>query len=907
LPLPAPQPPAPEPPAPEPLSDASAAAEAPEQALLAPSEVVVTVDRRRKNLQDYSGTAAAFSESQLSSLGVANVRDLPVMVPGLQIGTQESGTNIYIRGIGSDNNTELGDPAVALHVDGVYMPRARGVSAMFFDIARVEVNSGPQGTLRGRNATGGSINIITNQPNLDEVQANAQATFGNYSERAYEGMLNLPVVSGKLGLRVAAKSETHDPYWENAGPLYDLRGAQDANDYALRVTAKYRPMPALELTIAYDFTHEGGTGTIGANFNAALNRVDDAGTPLDTTDDSIIPFDPADVSNPRRIYERGIQPSARLNHQGIRAAATLDAGPVLFEALASYRDLDFKQFNGSSAGAVVPGIDISGINPDNWGGSNQREGKSKSTIAELRAYAPDDQRLRWTVGGFFFYEKQSTFLGQVTDPVAAAGGAEFDMPSTIGWSGAGYADATFDVASALRVLGGLRVTKEHKDREGGFWGVWNGLPPNGSIPAISNPNASLGRFGTEGFEYKGFARPNLSRASDSVEDRVNLFLDGIRSFGARDEVPLALCNDPPAAAAGEPANPRIALNDEGNFRCQNGIRPEVEAAPNIFSVTPQNNHVDNTFVDYRVGLEYDVGADHLLYATFSTGHKAAGFNDTQSFANVPLFNSEYGPEALYAVELGSKNVLLDRALRLNGAAFYYAYSGMQFQTIVPVEKDPDPTDNVGPPGSAVRQNAAETTQVFGADIDGTLRLPAGLEAQLHVLLMDARFSDGTYVNDSRLSLGSNSNAQVDLGGNWLPRASPATLNYQLSQLIFSAAGSFDWMIQGQTRGTHYFTVYNGDGTRLVKPGPDFLVAPADMAAYQAAVNNLQRFNDVQRTYTVFNVGAGWKHPDGRLSVSAFVNNVFNITYANTIISTNAINNRYYNNQRLAGVRVRVDW
>jgi iron complex outermembrane receptor protein len=900
----APPPAAPEP---EPPREDSSAADPAGDALLAPTEVVVTVDRRSKNLQDYSGTAAAFSESQLSRVGVSNVRDLPALVPGLQIGTQESGTNIYIRGIGSDNNTELGDPAVALHVDGVYLPRARGVSVMFFDIRRVEVNSGPQGTLRGRNATGGSINVITNPPNLDEVQADAQATLGSYAERAYEGMLNLPLVAGQLGLRLAAKSETHDPYWENAGPLYDLRGAQDANDYALRVSAKYQPIRALELTLGYDFLHEGGTGSIGANFNAALNRTNDGGTPLDTSDDSIIPFNPADVDNPRRIYERGIEPSAKLDHQGLRAAATWDAGSVLFDALASYRDLSFKQFNGSSAGAVVPGIDISGINPDNWGGSNQREGKSKSTIAELRAYAPDTDRLRWTLGGFFFYEKQSTFLGQVNDPVAATGGAEFDMPSTIGWSGAGYADATFDVADTLRVLGGVRLTKEHKDREGGFWGVWNGLPPNGSIPGIANPSASLGRFGTEGFEYKGFARPNLSPAGDSVSDRVNLFLDGIRSFGARDEVPIALCNDPAATAAGQPSNPRIALDEQGNFRCQNGIRPEVQTASNIFSVVPQNNHVDNTFVDYRVGLEYDLAADHLLYVTFSTGHKAAGFNDTQSFTNRPLFNSDYGPETLYAVELGSKNLMLARALKLNAAAFYYAYTGMQFQTIVPVEKDPDPNDNVGPPGSAVRQNARETTHLFGADLDATYHLPAGLEADLHVLLMDARFSDGTYVNDSRLALGSNSNAQVDLGGNWLPRASPYTINFALSQLIVTAAGAFDWEIQGQTRGTHYFTVYNGDGTRLVKPGPAFSVAPADMAAYQLALNNLQRFDDVQRTYTVFNAGAGWKHPEGRLSLSAFVNNVFNMTYANTIISTNAINNRYFNNQRLAGVRVRIDW
>src|SRR5690606_15000117 len=121
------------------------------------AEVVVTVDRRTKNLQDYSGVASAFSEKKLESLGITNVRELSTQVPGLKIANQEGSTEIFIRGVGSDNNTELGDPAVALHIDGVYIPRPRGLGTAFFDIERVEVSSGPQGTLRGRNALAGTV------------------------------------------------------------------------------------------------------------------------------------------------------------------------------------------------------------------------------------------------------------------------------------------------------------------------------------------------------------------------------------------------------------------------------------------------------------------------------------------------------------------------------------------------------------------------------------------------------------------------------------------------------------------------------------------------------------------------------------------------------------------------------
>ena len=128
---------------------------------------------------------------------------LPILVPGLQIGVQEGNTEVYIRGVGSDNNTELGDEAVAIHLDGVYLPRPRGVGSMFFDVERVEVNSGPQGTVRGRNAMGGAVNIVSKRPKLEEFGADAEATFGTFAQRRYQGMVNIPI--GKaLAVRAAA-------------------------------------------------------------------------------------------------------------------------------------------------------------------------------------------------------------------------------------------------------------------------------------------------------------------------------------------------------------------------------------------------------------------------------------------------------------------------------------------------------------------------------------------------------------------------------------------------------------------------------------------------------------------------------------------------------------------------------
>jgi iron complex outermembrane recepter protein len=882
-------------------------------------EVVVTVDRRQKNLQKYSGTASAFTERQLTTLGITSVRQLSSMVPGLQIGTQEGSTEVFIRGIGSDNNSEHGDPATALHIDGIYIPRPRGLGSMFFDIERVEVNSGPQGTLRGRNALAGSVNIVSVKPKLGEFGANAEATFGTFSLRRFQGMVNVPL-GDTIALRAAGFSEIRDPYWINAGQVYDIRPAEDADNYALRGQARWQPTRALNILVGYDVTNERGTGWSGTNFHEYLTAEDTNGTP-DQGDDVAIPLQVEDIDNPRRVNYFGMQPHMELKHEGVRAEVTFDAGPVLFELLGSYRDLHYEHNTGSSDGLVwedpdgagpLPGYDWSraNFNPDAFGQSFSIT-ESKSYVAELRAFAPDTARLRWTVGGFFFREDQQAFLGQTNDPANGYGGQEFMMKDVPSGSVAAYADATFDVAESFRVLGGARVTREFKDRKNGFWGQWGGIPGG----ADTDPIVGTGRFGTEGFRYENFDRSIITLpAASTVEDRVNLFLNGIESFGSRDQVPQVLCNDPPAAAAGAEQLPRLNPGPNGGFECAFGVNDALgEDAFNI-SVTPQNNHDENTFFDWRLGAEYDLATNSMLYATVSTGHKAGGYNDTLNIGGgQPLYNSTYDPESVLAFELGSKNMFNDRKIRLNASAFLYRYSDMVFQILREVIADPDPNDMTDVSSSTSVRDNATNANIMGLDVDFVYALPAGLEAEVHALIMDARFGDSVLVNDGRLGFDL-SQYVVDIGGNWLPRASPYTINYTLSQLIPTESGLFNWVISGQTRGKHYMTPFNGEGSLTPPVNPDQAV-PEDenglptSQAYRDLLrdNGAIRLTDVVPTYTRFDVGIGWRHPESRLSIDGFVNNVFNIAYATTIISTPNLNLRFFNPPRTAGVRIRIDW
>ena len=168
----------------------------------------------KRALQDYAGTAVSISAEELDMGGIINIADLAENVPGLDIGQSGGNLEVWVRGIGSSNNTELGDPAAAFHFNGVYIPRPSGIGSAFFDIARVEVNVGPQGTLRGRNAMAGSINAITWDPWLDNYVANVEAEIGTYGQKVFRGVVNVPV-GDSFAARLAVYKMDHDSYFKD--------------------------------------------------------------------------------------------------------------------------------------------------------------------------------------------------------------------------------------------------------------------------------------------------------------------------------------------------------------------------------------------------------------------------------------------------------------------------------------------------------------------------------------------------------------------------------------------------------------------------------------------------------------------------------------------------------------------
>lgn len=215
-------------------------------------EVIVTAQRRAESSQRAAIAVDVVSGSELLAAGVTQADRLNEQVPALTIQPTSTGNLVFIRGVGNFTLTPNSDPATAFNYDGVYVGRPTGTNGIFFDLERVEVLKGPQGTLYGRNATGGAINIIPAQPRLGEQSGYASVSYGDYDTLTAEGAVNLPLGSD-AAVRVSASRASHDGYLND--------GTSDQDDYSFRAQLKAELTPDLTVRVAADYADIGGAGT----------------------------------------------------------------------------------------------------------------------------------------------------------------------------------------------------------------------------------------------------------------------------------------------------------------------------------------------------------------------------------------------------------------------------------------------------------------------------------------------------------------------------------------------------------------------------------------------------------------------------------------------------------------------
>jgi outer membrane receptor protein involved in Fe transport len=215
--------------------------------------VVVTAQKRSENIQKVPIAISAFTQKELKTQQVAGGPDLVKEVPNLTFSkTNFTGYNIQIRGIGTQAISVTTDPAVAIAFNNIPFIRNHFFEQEFFDVDHVEVLRGPQGTLYGRNAPAGVVNIASAKP-TDEYQGYASVDVGNYSERRLEGMANIPLIDDRLALRVAGEWTTRDGYAfnETTGQAIDGR-----NLWSGRATLHFEPVEKLKADLVWEHFYE---------------------------------------------------------------------------------------------------------------------------------------------------------------------------------------------------------------------------------------------------------------------------------------------------------------------------------------------------------------------------------------------------------------------------------------------------------------------------------------------------------------------------------------------------------------------------------------------------------------------------------------------------------------------------
>ncbi len=197
-------------------------------------EVVVTAQKREEKLQDVPISIQAFSGEAIAARGVENTYQLGQVVPSLQFTDVAGFTLIFLRGIGTDNFIPSADPSIATYIDGIYVPQGHTEAQSLGNVQRVEVLKGPQGTLFGRNATGGAISVITEDPG-NIFKAQIESELGNFNSRQVKGSVTLPVVDW-LSVSGAGVYKTQDNYYDATN--FDL---PKTKSYAYRFKASIHP------------------------------------------------------------------------------------------------------------------------------------------------------------------------------------------------------------------------------------------------------------------------------------------------------------------------------------------------------------------------------------------------------------------------------------------------------------------------------------------------------------------------------------------------------------------------------------------------------------------------------------------------------------------------------------------
>lgn len=614
------------------------------------ADIIVTAQRREERAQDVPVVVTAFTPERLEQLNISEPQDLYGAVPSLVAGTQGSATSdsqsYSIRG---QSTGFLSSPAVAVYMAEVPVPASislplQGGPGMFVDLENVQVLSGPQGTLFGRNTTGGAVLFTPHKP-TNKFEGYVQASVGNYNLISLEGAINVPIVSEKLMVRAVAAYEDRRGYTKD---IVWNKWRDDKHWYSGRIGIMMKPTERFEnYLLAYGTkSSNNGAGFIHRGWNEnLLQAVGFCGNPP-------IPFlgvscdvyqaqtDQANAIGPRRT-RMSTDAFSKIETWGVINTTSLELSDELmlrniisFQKLRSDYGTDqdgtpLQQYDPSVQNADLPNFPIPGLSElglpitpgnvyvngnDNW--DLPRDSLEQFT-EELQIQGTMlDDRLNFTVGGFYYDSKPDRLWGATSLNFCPALFTGLCAPAEAytgvsNKSKALYAQSTLDLGVLTSAASGVRLTT-------GFRYTWD---------TVSGFNYS--------FRHDATAPGNV-----------------ICNVNGATPIPLA----------------DVANDFDPNFA------PGLTPAPGSgckFDAT-----LKSKAPTYTLGLDYRPTSDLMLYAKVSRGYKAGGINTFAVRTETRVFQ----PEKLMSYEAGFKS---DWRLggtipfRLNATYYFSKYNNIQ--------------------------------------------------------------------------------------------------------------------------------------------------------------------------------------------------------------------------------------
>ncbi|ATE63934.1 TonB-dependent receptor [Rhizorhabdus dicambivorans] len=466
-------------------------------------EIIVTARRREETLQDVPISVSALSGKALTQGGVTDALSFQSRVPSLSLtnqGTTRSELGFSIRGQRTQESQLLTDPPVGTYFAEVVQARSIGFANTLYDLQSVQVLKGVQGTLFGRNMTGGAVLVEPARP-TDQFAAELRGQIGNFDLRDVYAMVNVPVTDG-IALRFAGKMRERDGFTRDvsSGRDYD-----DQNYDSFRVSLALNPTETIESTTIFDWvrTREHGTALVGTAADPAAPAIAGYGAlrgfgiPVSDVlgqfaQQAARPhyrFDTA-AGEDGSLDAYGVKPFEHLKNYGITNRSSIELGDVTIKNIAGYRRVKFNQI-----------MDLDGVPAFLINSNRFRDIKQYSEELQAQGKAFDG-RLTYVVGAYYFLEKgtDGSTSSQFPELAIAGQGLPLTTPAAtflnayIGQgkakTGAVYAAGTFNVTDRFKLSAGIRYTEDKRRATVTSFYPNLGLClfrlANGTVPSLAN-------------------------------------------------------------------------------------------------------------------------------------------------------------------------------------------------------------------------------------------------------------------------------------------------------------------------------------------------------------------------------------------------------------------------------------